>query len=78
MVTEIKENNYSRSKNKVLLILLVIYTLILIVLYYYLLKLKFNPLITFFLILFLFLIVLGPFLKRTKGTMYSRMPVQME
>lgn len=73
MATKIKENNYSHKKNKIRITLLVIYLLILLFLYYYLVKLNFNPIITIFLLSFLFLITLGPFLKRTKGTLYSRM-----
>jgi len=73
MATEIKENSYFHKGNKKRFVILAIYLLILVLLYYYLVKLNFNPIIILVLLIFIFLITLGPILKRTKGTLYSRM-----
>ena len=72
MSTEIEEINQSQKKTSIRLIFLVVYLLILLFLYYYLIQWGFNPIIIIFLLSFLFLITIGLFLKRTKGTMYSR------
>jgi hypothetical protein len=70
MNTEIEKNSY--SKKVIRLIFSIIYLFILLFLYYYLLQLGFNPIIIAFLLTLLFLITIGLFLKKTKGTLYSR------
>ncbi len=54
-------------------IILFAYLLFLLYLYLILLESGSHPLIAFFLLLFVFLIVLGPFLKNKRGSLYSRM-----
>jgi hypothetical protein len=54
-------------------ILLFAYLLFLLYLYSILLEFGSHPLIAFFLLLFVFLIVIGPFFKNKRGSLYSRM-----
>jgi len=72
MTIEIEKSEHSRKKNVIRLSFFVIYIIILSLLYYYLTQWGFNPIIVITLLLFLFLITIGLLLRRTKGTLYSR------
>jgi len=72
-VTEIKEEVLNRRVIIVRLLLLVIYLLMLVYLFYLLTNFGANPFIIFIILLFTFLITLGPFFRRGKRSLYSRM-----
>lgn len=55
------------------LILLVLYSIILIYFYYLIIEFGANPFIIVLLIIFVFLTTIGPFLRRNKRSLYSRM-----
>jgi hypothetical protein len=72
-VPEIKEEVLNRKVIIVRLILLVIYLLMLVYFFYLLTNFGANPFIIFILLLFTFLITIGPFFRRGKRSLYSRM-----
>ena len=72
MTTEIERSKHSRKKNIIRLSFFIIYIIVLFLIYFYLTKWGINPFITIFLLLFLFLITIGIVLRRTKGSLYSR------
>jgi hypothetical protein len=53
--------------------ILISYLLVLIYIYFVLLEFGSHPLVIFSLLTFIFLITLGPFLRKKKGSLYSRM-----
>jgi hypothetical protein len=53
--------------------ILISYLLVLIYLYFVLLQFGSHPLVIFSLLTFIFLITIGPFLRKKKGSLYSRM-----
>lgn len=63
------------NKKKLIIwsIILVVYLSILLYFYFLLLEFGTNPLIITLLIVFLFLTTIGPFLRRNKRSLYSRM-----
>jgi len=72
-VPEIKEKVLNRKVIIVRLLILVSYLLILLYFFYLLTTFGVNPFIIFILLLFTFLITIGPFFRRSKRSLYSRM-----
>jgi hypothetical protein len=72
-VPETKEKVLNRKVIIVRLLLLVSYLLILLYFFYLLTNFGVNPFIVFILLLFTFLITIGPFFSRSKISLYSRM-----
>lgn len=70
---EIKEQVLNRKVIIVRLLLLISYLLLLLYFFYLLTTFGANPFIIFILLLFTFLITIGPFFKRGKKSLYSRM-----
>jgi len=67
------EKSKIRKKLIVRLILLVLYLSILLYFYYLLFVFDFNPFIILLLIILIFFTTIGPFLRRNKRSLYSRM-----
>lgn len=73
MATENKKIKQSRKGTIIRLTLTAFYLLILLYLYYLLTQLGSNPIIIILLLSLVFLITIGPFFKKQKRTLYSRM-----
>ncbi|MHA2283443.1 MAG: hypothetical protein ACXAC5_21595 [Promethearchaeota archaeon] len=68
-----RKEKISRKGLILRIIILISFLLVLTYLYYVLLELGSHPIVVFFLLAFIFLITLGPFLKKKRGSLYSRM-----
>ncbi|MHA2087684.1 MAG: hypothetical protein ACW972_05380 [Promethearchaeota archaeon] len=71
-----KEKRREKISKKGLILrftILISYLLVLIYLYFVLLQFGSHPLVIFSLLTFIFLITIGPFLRKKKGSLYSRM-----
>jgi len=73
MSHETIEKKIIRKKLITRLVILVLYLFILLYFFYLFIEFNANPFIIILLIIFIFLTILGPFLKRNKGSLYSRM-----
>lgn len=75
MMTEsekIEENNVQRNA-QLRIIFLIVYLVVLIYLYYVFLDIGINPIVAFLILLFMFVIVIGPVLNGLRKSLYSRM-----
>ncbi|MFX0083429.1 MAG: hypothetical protein ACFE94_16910 [Candidatus Hodarchaeota archaeon] len=70
---ETKEKLLNRKVLIIRLLILISYLLILLFFFYFLTKFGANPFIVLILLLFTFLITIGPFFRRGKRSLYSRM-----
>ncbi|MEE9377820.1 MAG: hypothetical protein V3V33_07260 [Candidatus Lokiarchaeia archaeon] len=73
MSNEITKTETNRKKLIVRLVVLVIYLIILLYFYYLFINFGANPFIITLLIVFIFLTTIGPFLRKNKRSLYSRM-----
>ncbi|NVM34865.1 MAG: hypothetical protein HWN81_04670 [Candidatus Lokiarchaeota archaeon] len=73
MSNKITKKETIRKKLLVQLVVLVIYLIILLYFYYFFFNFGANPLIIILLIVFTFLMIIGPFLRKNKRSLYSRM-----
>ena len=73
MTLEDKKNKPSRKQVILKLIWIMLYLIIFLYLFYLLINFGFNPLIISILLIFIILATIGPFLRRNKRTLYSRM-----
>ena len=73
MSNEITKKEINRKKLIVRLIMLVIYLIILLYFYYLFYNFGANPFVIILLIVFIFLATIGPFLRKNKRSLYSRM-----
>ncbi len=73
MSNEEIQNRLNRKKLIIRSIILVAYLSILLYFYFLLLEFGINPLIITLLVAFVFLTTIGPFLRRNKRSLYSRM-----
>jgi len=73
MSNEITKKKTIRKKLIVRLVMLVIYLIILLYFYYLFINFGANPFIIALLIVFIFLTTIGPFLRKNKRSLYSRM-----
>lgn len=73
MSNKLNEKSKTRRKLITRLILLILYGCILVYFYYLLYEFGANPLIITFLIIFILLISIGPFLRKGQKSLYSRM-----
>lgn len=73
MTLEDKKNKPSRKQVILKLIWIMLYLAIFLYLFYLLINFGFNPLIISILLIFIILTTIGPFLRRNKRTLYSRM-----
>ena len=73
MSNEEIQNRLNRKKLIIRSIILVAYLSILLYFYFLLLEFGINPLIITLLVVFVFLTTIGPFLRRNKRSLYSRM-----
>ena len=69
---KIEENNFLRN-NRLRIIFLIVYLVVLIYLYYVFLGFGINPMVAFIILLFLFVLVIGPVLYGLRKSLYSRM-----
>ena len=68
-----KERKISQKGMIIRFFILIIYIGILIYIYFLLTKIGINPLISFLLLFFAFIFVLGPLISTTKASFYSRL-----
>ncbi|UCC19409.1 MAG: hypothetical protein JSV62_15105 [Promethearchaeota archaeon] len=73
MALEKNKNKITRKKLVLKILTLALYIALSLYLYYLLVNYGINPLIISFIILFIVLITIGPFLRRNKQGLYSRM-----
>ena len=73
MAVENNQNSQLEKKHKIRIIIIVIFILILFYIGYLLIQFGSNPLITIFLLFFLFLVLIGLFLRHKGERLYSRM-----
>lgn len=71
-----KDNKKKKISNKGLILrftILISYILVLLYLYFIIIEFGSHPLVAIFLLVFIFLVTLGPFLRKKRGSLYSRM-----
>lgn len=71
--TDKQERKISQKGMCIRFFILILYTLILIYIYFLLIQVGINPLISFLLLFFAFIFVLGPLISTTKASLYSRL-----
>jgi hypothetical protein len=73
MVIQNSKDNVSRKKLFLKLIGLILSIALLIYVYYFLVNFGWNPFIVSIMLIFIILVTIGPFLRRNKKGLYSRM-----
>jgi len=71
-IEKIEETNALRN-NRFRVILLIVYFCLLIIIYFVFVNVGVNPIVAFIILLFMFVLVIGPLLKGLRKSFYSRM-----